>query len=257
MKPIHWILAFAAPLFLSSSAFSAGVISVNFEGGHGGDPGTAPNALVTGVAGAVPADNWNNALGGTGTINNLTDNTGASTGTSVAWSAANSWSVNDAGAPQPGDSQNGNLMWGYLDNMHDRGPITIDNVPASFQATGYNLLVYHGTDSPGTMGFTVSDGVGADQTLYSNQPGQWNYPIAGADDGFVASTSTDSGYSVETNYTLFSGLSGSSVSIQGVRGTFGDSRARPNGFQLVQIPEPSSALLLVLGSFGLILRRRR
>ena len=215
------------------------IISVNFEGGHGSEPGTAPNALVTGMAGAVPAENWNNALGGTGTINNLADNTGATSGASVTWSANASWSVNDANAPQPGSSENANLMWGYLDNMHDRGPITVSNIPPAYRTNGYNLIVYHSTDSPGTMGFTVSDDGGATSTtLYSHQPGQWNYPIDGGTDGFVASSSSDPGYNVASNYTLFSGLNGANLSIQAVSGSNGDGRSRPNGFQIVsQEPE--------------------
>jgi|TARA_B110000116_G_C16657828_1_gene500329 hypothetical protein len=37
----------------------------------------------------------------------------------------------------------------------------------------------------------------------------------------------------------------------------GDNRSRPNGFQITQIPEPSSMLLFLLGSAGIFIRRRR
>ena len=155
------------------------------------------------------------------------------------------------------------MMQGYLDNFHDRPPIEITGIPASFQQRGYELRIYHNTDSGGAMGFTVTDGL-ITTTHYSYQPGgnNSNFPLAGADPfggaaGYIGSQETSGGATAGSNYTLFTGLTGADLTIQGVRGAAGDTRTRPNGFQITQIPEPSSILLLVLGSAGIFIRRRR
>ena len=218
-----------------ASAFAQSVISLNFDGQDGtGTPGP-----VTGVAGSVPADNWNNT--GTGNGGNvgvgvaLVDDSGAATGATVNWSVANHWTTNGV------DSSGGDatMMQGYLDNFHDQPPIEITGIPASFMASGYELRIYHNTDSAGAMGFTVDDGSGP-TTYYSYQPGGngSNFPLAGADPfggaaGYIGSQETDGGATTASNYTLFTGLSGASVTITGVRGSAGDTRSRPNGFQIV------------------------
>ena len=73
---------------------ASSVISLNFDGQDGvGTPGA-----VTGVAGSVPAGNWNNT--GTGNGGNvgdgfaLVDDSGAATSATVNWSVANHWSTN-------------------------------------------------------------------------------------------------------------------------------------------------------------------
>ena len=155
------------------------------------------------------------------------------------------------------------MMQGYLDNFHDQPPIEITGIPASFMASGYELRIYHNTDSAGAMGFTVDDGSGP-TTYYSYQPGGngMNFPLAGADPfggatGYIGSQETSGGATAGSNYTLFTGLTGADLNIQGVRGAAGDTRTRPNGFQITQVPEPSSMLLLMLGSAGIFIRRRR
>ena len=47
------------------------------------------------------------------------------------------------------------------------------------------------------------------------------------------------------------------VAYEGDLGTTGDGRARPNGFQIVALPEPGGLSLLVLGGAGILARRRR
>ena len=256
MKLNTFITLLSASGFLVAGA-SAGTISVNFDG----QSGTGTPGAVTGVAGAIAVGNWNNTgpgnAGNAGPLD-LVDDSGAATGATVNWSVANHWTTN-GGDSSGGDAQ---MMQGYLDNFHDRPPIVVSGIPASFMSSGYELRIYHNTDSAGAMGFTVDDGSGP-TTYYSHQPGgnNSNFPLAGADPfggaaGYIGSQDTNAGTTVASNYTLFTGLTGD-LSIQGVRGAAGDTRTRPNGFQITQVPEPSSILLLVLGSAGIFIRRRR
>lgn len=238
------------------AATHASTISMNFDGQGGvGTPGA-----VTGVAGAIPVGNWNNsgASGLSGPVA-LIDDSGAATGAVVNWSVGNQWTTNGT------DSSGGNaqMMQGYLDNFHTQPPITVTNIPGSYQASGYNVLVYHNTDSGGTMGITIDDGSGP-LTYFSHQAGgnNSNYPLGGADPfggaaGYIGSQDTNAGNTNPSNYTLFTGLTGSTLTISGVAGGSGDGRSRPNGFQITQVPEPSSTLLVLLGSVALVLRRGR
>jgi len=218
----------------------SGVISMNFDG----QSGTGTPGAVTGVAGSVPVGNWNNSGAGNGGNAgplDLVDDSGVATGATVNWSVANHWTTNGSDS-SGGDAQ---MMQGYLDNFHDRPPIEVTGIPDSFQAGGYELRIYHNTDSGGTMGFTVDDGSGP-VTYYSHQPGgnNSNYPLAGDDPfggaaGYIGSQDTNAGTTTPSNYTLFTGLTGASLTIKGVRGSAGDTRSRPNGFQIVAIgPAP-------------------
>ena len=233
MKKTHLTHLIGTVLLCAAANSSAqNVISMNFDGQGGtGTPGP-----VTGVAGSVPVANWNNSgvSGLTGPLA-LVDDSGAATGASVNWTVGNQWTTN--GGDNVGtDAQ---MMQGYLDNFHSQPPMTVTGIPASFTAAGYELRIYHNTDSGGTMGFTVDDGNGP-TTYYSHQPGgnDTNYPLAGVDPfggaaGYIGSQDTNSGNTNAANYTLFTGLSGATLTITGVAGTAGDSRSRPNGFQIV------------------------
>ncbi len=255
MKLATFITILSASGFLVAGA-TAGTISVNFDGQSGtGNPGA-----VTGVAGAIAVGNWNNTGQGnawnSGFMTTI-DDSGALVvpAVLVGWSVNNHWTTN-GGDTSGGDAQ---MMQGYLDNFHDRPPITVNGIPYA----QYELRIYHNTDSGGAMGFTVSDGL-ITATHYSYQPGgnNSNFPLAGADPfggaaGYIGSQDTNAGTTTPSNYTLFTGLTGADLTIQGVRGAAGDTRSRPNGFQITQVPEPSSMLLLVLGSAGIFIRRRR
>jgi len=246
MKLKSTLLSFAATCFLVTASHAA-TISVNFVGGQDGNGGGGGAAPVTTTAGDVAVGNWNNAGPAAGTLVNVIDDGGAGTGADVTWSVGNTWS---ATGTAPGGGGDADMMSGYLDNFGGQ-TITVSNVPYSL----YEVRVYHNLDSAGVMGFAVNGGT----ALFSQQQGAGgsNFPLGGGS-GFVGSTSTSNGDSgTSTNFTLFTGLTGSTLTIAGVNGGFGDARSRPNGFQITQVPEPSSMLLVGLGSLGLVLRRRR
>ena len=226
--------------------WSQSTISVNFVGGNGGDGNGGGAAAVTGTAGDVAVGNWNNAGPAAGVLNNLVDDSGAATSASVSWGVNNTWSATGA---TPGGGGDADLMSGYLDNLHNGGTLSITNIP---YAT-YDLRIYHNTDSAGVMGFTVNDGVAAPVTRFSQQQGGGgsNYPLGGGS-GYVGSTSTSSGNSgTSTNFTLYQGLTGSTLNVTGVQGSFGDGRARPNGFQIVGITIPGRAVLVTDPATGI------
>ncbi|MCH2062139.1 MAG: lamin tail domain-containing protein [Roseibacillus sp.] len=257
-KLLHLNMAIPAALWLCQAVSAQNVISVNFDG----QAGTGTPGPVTGVAGSIPVDNWNNS--GVSVLNgplSLVDDAGSPTTATVLWSVENQWTTN-GGNNSGGDVQ---MMQGYLDNFHDRPPIEVTGIPASFQASGYELRIYHNTDSGGTMGFTVSDDGGlTSTTYYSHQPGgnNSNYPLAGADPfggaaGYIGSQSTARNTTVPSNYTLFTGLTGSSLRITGVRGSSGDTRSRPNGFQIVAKAVPGAPMVENNPATGITARSAR
>lgn len=72
----------------------------------------------------------------------------------------------------------------------------------------------------------------------------------------MAFTGTGVGNNSEGNYVVFTGITGTSFTLN-AGGTAGTAlRAPINGFQIIQVPEPTSALLVALGSLALLRRRR-
>lgn len=206
-------------------------IGINFIGNYG-------SYTVTGNAGAIPFANWNNvSVGGNTTSQPLIDSSGNQLQTTIRQlhqdgPHAATQIVSSA------DGSHGTLFHGYIDNF-ENDQLVIDNIPELFKNQTYQIRIYHNTDSIGSMGFRVQDENGYDQTYYSTATvAQNNYPIVnkldpfGGESGYVGSQETSSGQGEQTNYTFFNGLTGSTVTITGKRGSWGDGRSRPNGIQI-------------------------
>jgi hypothetical protein len=105
----------------------------------------------------------------------------------------------------------------------------------------------------------VTDNAGNTDTRFGHQLiANANYPLTGGTDGYIISTETANNTLFSANIVQLSGFSGSEFTMTGNAGAVGSARARPNGIQIVaNIPEPSSALLVLLGSVGLVFSRRR
>ena len=89
----------------SPHAATPGTVSIDFVG-NGSSMGAAE------IAGVVPKANWNNATGATrSTPLALKDETGASSTSTVTWTADNTWAT-----PIADDPGNRRFMTGYLDN---------------------------------------------------------------------------------------------------------------------------------------------
>lgn len=237
-----------APLLLP-----AAVISVNFEGLDNPNGGTDyPNLLVPGdVAGVVPASNWNNVSGAAGTGSTLVNDSGAASGATLDWTGQATWSWERSGDPVPANAD-GSMFNGYLDTTGNDGnhTFTVANVPFAL----YDVIVYvdgefnltpgrplRANINPGGSGDNPATDVWVSDTL------NWNGT-------YTQGTGTDLASATEgANYVRFSGITQDNFGIFVEAETF---RAAINGFQIVEVPEPGTGLLALLG-LGLAARRRR
>ncbi len=250
---------------LSAVVFStlgahASTISLNFVRGSNGATALAPGD----VAGVVAEDHWNNAP--QATANNhtglaLVDGDNLATTATADWvTGGASWSTATAGA---GSASNQAMMTGYLDQGGDGNgqihTITINAIPYA----NYDVYLYHSSSG------------GANRTARYQAGGIdiWtrNLDPANTFDGFVQAgyatlaEAAVAGGNTAGNYVLWQGLSGAILNIEGQGfgdadgGSGGNTRRAPiQGIQIVEtIPEPGSTLLLLIGSFAALGRRRR
>ena len=238
------ICLFSIVVTLAASA-QAAIIGVNFTGGSfGGSP--VISLLTTDLAGVIPSGNFNNIV----SANNATpvalvDDSGlATTMTLTIAGAAGPYST-IAGAginPQGADEK---LNTGFLAG---NGTIALSNIPYA----SYSIYVYALNDNESRIQGITVNGV----TYYQDPPnaasrvdqnGATPYPYIRAI-GTTSGTATN-----DANYMLFTGLSGTSQTI--VANAPGNGYI--TGFQVVQTPEPGSALMALLGGVALLGRRRR
>lgn len=203
--------------------------------------------LPTDVAGAFPQANWNNLSGSNGTGVPLTDSTGTTiTGAAVSYSSPNDFhAANDTSTP------NRKLLNGYLDNH----PGNTDTVTVSgIQYAKYDVYAYVGSGAGGRSGSVTIGG-----TTY-------DYNATGDPGGSFTQTTDTAGKYPNADYALFTGLTGSSF-------TLNQNIAGPNpynsglfGLQVVEetpasaAPEPSQLAGLgfaAFGALGLILKVRK
>ena len=227
----------------ASAALTA--ISLNFRNGSG-------SLLVTGTAGVVPQSNWNNTDGaqpGDTSANpadivgsTIVDSTGSTvTGLDIAWAGGtNTYSTNNTG------NDDEDLMRDYVDNGASQ-TYTFTGLPSAYQSTGYDVYVYFGSEATGRTGY-IGDGT----TTYSYTTYDQGLAFPGA---YTQTTDTGSGYP-DANYAIFSGLTAASFTITRTFATTGNGTG-VHGLQVVQVPEPASAVLLLLGLPLVIGRRRR
>ena len=126
------ILAAAMILLLVSSGF-AGVnqfsigLNLGSDGGNNAGTGSLNPTDVAGLP-AVAQGNWNNLPGVSGSVVNVTDNSGNPTSAGAAWfSALGTWS--SQGNNSFVSTTDHILMQGYLDNAAT-AIVTITNIPS-------------------------------------------------------------------------------------------------------------------------------
>ena len=203
---------------------------------------------VTGSAGALPAPNWNNFTDLNITNTALIDSTGADSGATFTSSAPSYYFNSQMHNSLSQDGEHGSMFFAFIDSGFGSTEytMTISNIPSEFQTQGYELRIYHNADSSGNMGFRVEDGTGYSKTYYSYQEvGHHNYPLSGTDEfggvsGYIGSQDTSNMTTTPSNYTFFTGLSGSTLTIVRVPGGVHDYRCRPNAFQITTRPAVSS-----------------
>ncbi|MGB0993269.1 MAG: PEP-CTERM sorting domain-containing protein [Akkermansiaceae bacterium] len=247
----------------------ASSISVNFN--ISGNDNNAVNNDETATSIAAGA-NWNNinlgtaegsvgiAFDGTSLVDDTNANAATLNTTIGAGAGFIEWHDVTTGAARGTQGEAG-LMQSSL-NFGGAVPaetLTVNGLGGDFIADGYSVYLYFefNATSARTYGFTIDDGSTASTYWTNDGIGEVSDPD---DDGLMTwtqATGTTSGTAtVNGNYMVHTGMSGSSFTITGVTTS---GRAVLSGFQVVSnpVPEPSSAALLGLGGLALIQRRRK
>ena len=253
-----------------SGSANAEMLGVNFV-----QAGSPSYQTVTGTAGYLPQSNWNNEAGtnptGSGSYpTNVSNATGlvladgtAAAGTTISFSAPGtgySYAQNNSGGTQNEQLQYAFLDSGYTNSYTDpntgatvnEGPdanVTVNNLPSSIAGTGstpYTVILYVGGQLPGRGGDYTVNGVTQNNII----------------DGSVSDTFTLATSSAGGNYIMFTGVTGTDLSISevvtlGAPGSTNVLRASLSGFQVVSTPEPVTLGLMAMGTMGLLLIGRR
>ncbi|MCW1886675.1 hypothetical protein OKA04_18195 [Luteolibacter flavescens] len=239
-RKIPWLIILAAASCTQLHALES--IGWNFDNGH--EASTNDGLVPTDLAGAGPYAqlNWNNHVGGEyqnpGTVPfALVDNSGSSTGTSVtAWthSESHSWHHSYEGA-----DANGRMMNAFA----CRNPsIKFSNVPATYQDSGYSVVVYYAQTELSRESMVKVKGSISDDKERSVTTGIPGNGTSYFSMGFVEQDDSHTGPS---NYTVISGLSDPdfTLSLESVNG------ANNNGITAVQIVKESGAPAEPAGNF--------
>jgi len=259
VKKIQLLLTAACVSCVISSAAFAASLGLNFAAT---DPNAADSSLLpTEVAGVVPQPNWNNLALNNGDTTTpvpipLLKDDGTPSGATVSWASPNTWR-STANNAFPAGSPDRKLTTGYLDSNNTAAGgvmISVNNIDAALRTPAYDVYVYFVSDSGADRGggYTIDDGSGPILKFGSTLA----MPSAHVED-----PGTDSDNSLDGTYLRFAGLTGSSFRL-----TSDTTLTTPNGFrapvnaiQIVQIPEPASAVLTYCGAalLGAIVWRRR
>ncbi len=240
------VLTAVSVMVALTAAVQAGSVGVNFGSNRSG-------ALLaaTDTAGVVAQQNWNNAPNASGSIGDAKDGLGGLTGMGVTWTTNESWDL--GGSPVTGD---GKLMKGWVATHSDSSASTI--ALSSIPYAQYDLYLYvshdrasedtrfNETSVPAITNFVTVEDV-TSTTVGANP--------------FVFNEITTSG--ATGNYTKFTGLTQTSLSLEFYSQDDGNHRGPLSGLQIVDatpvIPEPMTMLAVGLGVAGLgrYVRRRR
>lgn len=199
----------------------------------------------TDVAGVVPQSNWHTITTTSTTGLLLNDNTGAATTAALTYTAGSAGNWNNSAA---GPDEWINDTW--VVNFSPTITINVGSIPyASYDLIVYNLPLFAGAGYTYTVGSTSYYGLSPNSSPTS--PG---YVDGDGAYTYLQASSTNSGSPTpNSNYAVFSNLSGSSLtfSVTGANGI-----GYINAFQIIEsVPEPSRAMLL-LGSLLAIAGRR-
>jgi hypothetical protein len=227
-------------VLLCTGAGAQRTISINFTGGGGG--GVTTSEAASDMAGVVMKGTWNNANGNTGTVNNLMDDTGAVTTTSVSYTSNNTWTI---GALPTNATGNQKLMEGYLDSTAtSTTSINVTNLPFNT----YDVYVYTlGDSGTNTVGGTTYDRMG-------------KYTIGAQSVTTKPKPPFNGTFTLGDNYSLLTGITGASFTLTAQAATANNFRAPVNGIEIVAVPAPGALVTTLMGALpglGLLLRRRR
>lgn len=260
LKTLLIPIAALAGFAITANAASIGVNTGPNGVGDGSSPEHAQNneMLSTYTAGAeVVQDNWNQLMQSSWGTQAVSDDSGTLLATTVAvnTSWANGNVVLGGGAETNGDRL---MMNGGMDNGGGAQGWTITAVPYAL----YDVYIYYdgGSDAQRGGSYQVWDSDNSDALLAA----QSGYDSATFNGTYIKATGdgTDgNGGSTDTNYVKLTGLTAANIKIRSIADQLGGGdavkRAPMNGFQIVQVPEPSTAILAALGLVGFVTRRKR
>lgn len=260
-KTLSFGVAMSAAFVLHAQVISWSFDQYGFDNAGGGTGVPVPNTQ----AGAVLAYNWNDswsenystyAYGNPVTVNNLFDNSGAATTTSVSYNSYNGYTIQGSHAgPDANGTYNKEMLNGFL----NAGPATwsppvtqdsiaLNNIPYA----QYDIYVYISDDTAGRVALASDGSVTYDLSTMGAAE------ISGANASLVQSTDT-TGANPLADYVVFTGLSGLSQTITVSPGDTNPADSAWVGlaaFQIVAVPEPGVAALAVCGLGVLALKVR-
>lgn len=235
-------------LVMAIGVLNAGTISVSFCN-ETSLPGTGSIMDSADLAGApgVRVGNWNNWLKDDGSLGDdgydIIDDSGAVTALTA--------SINfTASASRDNNHDNDQEMFSDVKDIFGSDKtLSVSNIPYDV----YDVYVYMRDDGAGRAGvFTIG------ATTYYARGGAGNPASDGTGYVLSADTTLDDPTTIDQgNYVVFSAVSGSSFDLVINAVNAGDlDRNKVAGFQIVQVPEPATMMLLGLGSMALLRRKK-
>ena len=227
------------------SGAQAASIGINFGSGRA-EASLDPSAS----AGVVAQTNWNNADGASGNLAVLNTDDGSASGAELAWATDEQWSAG-TGVTDP----NATLLNGWISANNSNDPdatVSITSIPFA----AYDLYVYmnhdrasEDVDLTGPFGTFRIHETDSDLEVDIAASVTWVQQMATA----------DGDDSQQGNYVFFSNLTESDLNLiltpAGAEGSA--DRGAITGIQIVEVPEPSSAILVLLAGLAGFARRRR
>ncbi len=232
-------LLIPAIALLSGSLCSAAVYNVKYLNSG---QAAVPVSSLQGFLGST-GESWNQA---NGSYTNLVDSTGASS------------TINISGLSGGTNEGPANSIFTGNSNQFGKG----DNQTLSFSGLAfggvYNIYIYALSHNTGSWGNLADTERAAGAFTTTNVSG--NGASQSLDNGIAGTNGST--FTAGSNYVLFQsivadGAGNISIVADALDAGAGSTRLHVNGLQIEAIPETSSAALLGLGAFAMILRRRK
>ena len=212
----------ACSCLLAANSLSAQIISWHWNGSRTTGStafGTIPTGGFAGLPGVTSVSFWNQSIGN---MPNLVDSTGAATGMGFAIQNSSYYSIQNFLPAQDADGSYNKVMLNtYSDNNNNN--YTLTGIPYA----SYTIYVYFSRDASSTGNVSIGTTTNYFTTMGASANG-------GTSAAFVQTTSPVSSASPNSDYAIFTGLSGSTQVIHYANATSGGIA----GIQVVNTGSP-------------------